>query len=235
MDYYSLLGVSEEASTSEIKRAFRKKAFDHHPDATKNTGPESKEHFQKILQAYETLRDPVKRTQYDALKHTHFEDPFGGAASSSEATPYGPWSARPGHNPTMDEWERQFEEWIKKMNNQYGEYAADTEKIRKERANAERRNRAAAWEREKMEAFDVKNRSTRLRRRAETAKYVRHATILRTFWQGRSVVTWQDAAVGAVFLFVGVGVAYHWKTRILADNAGDNDSKLTGSTTINNS
>jgi len=134
----------------------------------------------------------------------------------------------------MDEWERQFEEWIKRMNNQYGEYAADTERIRKERANAERRSRAAAWEREKMEAFEVKERSIRLRRRAETAKYRRQATILRKFWQGRSVLTWQDAAVGAAFLFLSVGVAYHWKTKILAD-CSSNDTKLANSSTLSNS
>lgn len=117
------------------------------------------------------------------------------------------------------------------MNNQYGEYAADTERLRKERANAERRSRAAAWEREKMEAVEVKHRTARLRRRAEIAKYVRQATTLRKFWQGRSVITWQDAAVGAAFLFVSVGVAYHWKTRIL----GENTTKLEALTTIDNS
>jgi hypothetical protein len=135
----------------------------------------------------------------------------------------------------MDEWERQFEEWMKRMKYQYGDDAADTERIRKERANTERRNRAAAWEREKMEAFEVKQRSTRLRRRAETAKYSRQATILRTFWQGRSVLTWHDAAVGAAFVFLSAGVAYHWKTRILADSTGDDTKLSTSSSTLNNS
>lgn len=204
---------------------------------TKNTTAESKDHFQKILQAYETLRDPAKRIQYDALKSINFEDPFSGASASGrpEGTPYGPWSARPGHNPTMDEWERQFDEWIKKMNNQYGENAADTERIRKERASAERRSRAAAWEREKREAFEVKARSTRLRRRAETAKHIRHATILRKFWQGRTVFTWQDAAVGAAFLCTSIGLAYHWKTNILSSftrttNSSDDTDNVSIST-----
>jgi hypothetical protein len=118
------------------------------------------------------------------------------------------------------------------MNNQYGEYAADTERIRKERANAERRLRAQAWEREKMEASEVKNRSARVQRRAENAKYVRQAATMRKFWQGRSVLTWQDAAVGAVFVLVSVGVAYHWKTRILASSS---DKEANSSTTLNNS
>ena len=133
----------------------------------------------------------------------------------------------------MDEWERQFDEWIKKMNNQYGEYAADTERIRKERASAERRSRAAAWEREKREAFEVKARSARLRRRAETAKHIRHATTLRKFWQGRTVFTWQDAAVGTAFLFTSIGLAYHWKTNILSSftpSTNSSDESISSST-----
>jgi hypothetical protein len=150
------------------------------------------------------------------LKNVGFDPATSSGWDSSGGTPYGPWSARPGHNPTVDEWERHFDEWIKKMNSQYGEDAADTERLRRERANAEHRSRQAAWEREKMDAVEVKHRTARLQRRAETAKHIRQATTLRKFWQGRSAATWQDAVVGAAFLFVSVGVAYHWKTKLLA-------------------
>ena len=60
MDYYSILGGSKNASTDDIKKAYRKLASQHHPDR----GGDTKK-FQEIQAAYDTLGDPDKRSQYD--------------------------------------------------------------------------------------------------------------------------------------------------------------------------
>lgn len=62
-DYYDLLGVSRDASTDEIKKAYRKLARTLHPDV--NPDPDAQEKFKKVSQAYETLSHPDKRQQYD--------------------------------------------------------------------------------------------------------------------------------------------------------------------------
>jgi molecular chaperone DnaJ len=62
-DYYELLGVSRNASDEEIRKAFRKLAFQHHPDRNKETGAEGK--FKEINEAYQVLSDPEKRRRYD--------------------------------------------------------------------------------------------------------------------------------------------------------------------------
>ncbi|XP_042494674.1 chaperone protein dnaJ A7A, chloroplastic-like isoform X2 [Macadamia integrifolia] len=62
-DYYSVLGVSRNASKSEIKSAYRKLARNYHPDVNKESGAEKK--FKEISNAYEVLSDDEKRSLYD--------------------------------------------------------------------------------------------------------------------------------------------------------------------------
>lgn len=62
-DFYDILGVSRNASAEEIRRAYRTLARKHHPDVDKSEGAE--ELFKDISEAYDTLRDPESREQYD--------------------------------------------------------------------------------------------------------------------------------------------------------------------------
>jgi len=62
MNYYDILGVTKDASTEDIKKAYRKKAIEHHPD---KGGDESK--FREAAEAYETLSDDGKRREYDTF------------------------------------------------------------------------------------------------------------------------------------------------------------------------
>jgi molecular chaperone DnaJ len=67
-DYYEVLGVERGAGDDEIKKAYRKIAFQHHPD--RNPGDKSAElKFKEATEAYEVLRDPQKRAQYDRFGH----------------------------------------------------------------------------------------------------------------------------------------------------------------------
>ena len=65
-DYYETLGVTRGASDTELKKAFRKLAREHHPDVAKNK-KQAEEKFKEINEAYEVLSDSVKRTRYDEL------------------------------------------------------------------------------------------------------------------------------------------------------------------------
>jgi curved DNA-binding protein len=64
-DYYKILGLARGASDEEVKKAYRKLARRYHPDVSKE--PNSKEKFQEVSEAYETLRDKEKRAAYDSL------------------------------------------------------------------------------------------------------------------------------------------------------------------------
>ena len=66
-DYYEILGLSKDATESEIKKAYRKLAMQYHPDKNKEAGAEEK--FKELSEAYAVLSDPEKREQYDRFGH----------------------------------------------------------------------------------------------------------------------------------------------------------------------
>ncbi|MFS4416713.1 molecular chaperone DnaJ [Maribacter sp. 2307ULW6-5] len=84
-DYYEVLGVSKNASTAEIKKAYRKKALQYHPD--KNPGDANAEAmFKKSAEAYEVLSNPDKKARYDQFGHAAFEggNGFGGGGMNMD-------------------------------------------------------------------------------------------------------------------------------------------------------
>jgi len=83
-DYYEILGIDKSADASAIKKAYRKKAIEFHPD--KNPGDKvAEENFKLAAEAYEVLSDPDKKARYDQYGHAAFEGAggFGGGGFSN--------------------------------------------------------------------------------------------------------------------------------------------------------
>ncbi|MFO8050680.1 MAG: DnaJ C-terminal domain-containing protein [Thermoplasmatota archaeon] len=64
-DYYSILGIEDDATQDEVKRAYRKLAKTLHPDLNKDTHDDAAVNFKKVKDAYEVLSNPLKREKYD--------------------------------------------------------------------------------------------------------------------------------------------------------------------------
>ena len=91
-DYYEVLGLSREVSETEIKKAYRRLAREHHPDANPDD-PGAEERFKELTEAYEVLSNPESRNAYDTYGHQIPRagaggaggDPFGGVQDIFEA------------------------------------------------------------------------------------------------------------------------------------------------------
>lgn len=76
-DYYDLLGIAKGASEADIKKAYRKKAMDLHPDRNQSN-PNAEAQFKEINEAYDVLKDGQKKAAYDRFGHAAFENGGGG-------------------------------------------------------------------------------------------------------------------------------------------------------------
>ena len=90
-DFYDILGVSKNASQTEIKKAYRKQALEWHPD--RNKSAEASEKFKEINEAYEVLGNPQKKQSYDQFGHAAFNQGggagYGGGPFTYSYTTYG--------------------------------------------------------------------------------------------------------------------------------------------------
>ncbi|MBR3760662.1 MAG: molecular chaperone DnaJ [Ruminococcus sp.] len=77
-DYYEVLGIQKGASEDEIKKAYKKKAREYHPDLHPND-PTCEEKMKEVNEAFEVLNDPDKKSRYDQFGHAGVDPNYGGA------------------------------------------------------------------------------------------------------------------------------------------------------------
>lgn len=114
IDYYKVLGVEQNASQAEIRKAYRRLAKKYHPDTNGNS-PEAQERFQAINEANEVLGDPEKRKKYDDYgEHWRHADEFEAqrreheARSNRSGFDFGGWSSFGGSGGFSDFFEQLF-------------------------------------------------------------------------------------------------------------------------------
>lgn len=85
-DYYQVLGIKPDASSNDLKKAYRRLAREHHPD--RNPGNvQAEERFKEIQEAYGVLSDPEKKKRYDRMRRNPFGR-YGGDTNASESQHY---------------------------------------------------------------------------------------------------------------------------------------------------
>ncbi len=80
-DYYDVLGVQKGATSDDIRKAFKKKAMEHHPDRNRHDS-KSEARFKEVNEAYDVLKDDQKKAAYDRYGHAAFENGHGASAGA---------------------------------------------------------------------------------------------------------------------------------------------------------
>ena len=91
-DYYEVLGVSRNASAEEIKKAYRRKARQFHPDSN-GDDPDAEAKFKEASEAYEALKDPERKAAYDRFGHAAFDGGAGAGRRPGGAHPGGDFAS----------------------------------------------------------------------------------------------------------------------------------------------